>query len=149
MDGASDVQVLVDPEGAGDTARSVAWSSMSPARDDHGARAQITYDNFAKIHMAVGRVTEVHDFERARAPSYRVRIDFGPRIGERWSSLQAKAWYTQADMLGRLVVAVINLPPKNIAGFVSEVLVLGVPADDDSLSLLVPDRSARIGADVY
>jgi tRNA-binding protein len=122
---------------------------MPPPRDDHGARDPITYADFVKVHMAVGRVTEVQEFERARTPSYRVRIDFGSGIGERWSSLQAKAWYSHEDMLGRLVVAVVNLPPKNIAGFVSEVLVLGVPAEDDSLSLLLPDRGASLGADVY
>lgn len=108
-----------------------------------------TYDDFLKLHMAVGRVVEVHDFERARRPSYNVRIDFGADIGDRWSSVQAKSEYAKDEMLGRLVVAVVNLPPKNIAGFKSEVLILGVPAEDGSLSLLEPSRGAELGGKVY
>ncbi len=108
-----------------------------------------SYEDFLKLHMAVGKVVEVQDFERARRPTYKVWVDFGPEIGERRSSVQAKSEYTAEEMLGRLVVAVVNFPPKNIAGFESEVLILGVPAEDGSLSLLEPSRGAKLGGRVY
>jgi tRNA-binding protein len=107
------------------------------------------YDDFTKLHIAVGKIVEVKDFDRARRPTYKVRIKFGEEIGEKWSSVQAKAEYSAESMEGRLVVAIVNLPPKNIAGFMSEALILGVPAEDDTLSLLEPSRGARLGADVY
>ena len=91
----------------------------------------------------------VEPFERARRPSYKVRVDFGPEIGEKWSSVGARAEYSEQEMLGKLVVAVVNFAPKNIAGFMSEVLILGVDAADGSLSILEPGRGARLGADVY
>ncbi|MDP9070860.1 MAG: tRNA-binding protein [Actinomycetota bacterium] len=108
-----------------------------------------SYDDFLKLEMTVGKVVDVQDFERARRPSYKVRVDFGPEKGERWSSVQAKAEYSKDELLGRLVVGVLNFPPKNIAGFNSEVLVLGVPAEDGSLSLLEPGRGAKLGGAVY
>ena len=109
----------------------------------------ITYDDFAKVQIATGKVVEVLPFERARTPTYKLRVDFGDDIGERWTSAQARAEYSVEDMLDRLVVAIINLPPKNVAGFMSEVLVLGVPAEDGSLSLLTPSRGGRLGGDVH
>ncbi|HUJ75311.1 MAG TPA: tRNA-binding protein [bacterium] len=108
-----------------------------------------TIEDFAKLDLRVGVVREVRDFPKARNPSYQVRLDFGPEIGERWSSLQAKGPYTMEDLQGRQVVAVVNLPARNIAGFLSQVLVLGVPAEDGSLSLLEPERAATLGGRVY
>jgi tRNA-binding protein len=109
----------------------------------------VAFEDFVRLQIVAARIVEVRDFERARVPSYRVRIDCGEAIGERESSLQAKSAYTPEDLLGTLVVAVVNLPEKNIAGFKSQALVLGVPAEDGSLSLLRPDRGAAPGGDVY
>ncbi len=110
---------------------------------------QITYEDFEKVDIRVGKIAHVEDFARARKPSYRVQVDFGPEIGMKWSSVAARQEYTREEMLGRLVVAVVNFPPKNIAGFMSEVLVLGVPHEDGSLSLLQPSRPAKLGGRAY
>ncbi len=109
----------------------------------------IAYDDFTRVDVRVGRVVAVEDFPRARKPAYKLQIDFGPEVGVKWSSVQAKADYTKEELLGRLVVGVVNLPPRNIAGFQSEVLTLGVPAEDGGLSLLVPSRPASPGGRMY
>jgi tRNA-binding protein len=109
----------------------------------------ITYDDFVRVDVRAGRITEVSEFPRARTPSYKVTVDFGPEIGKRASSVQAANVYRPDDLLGTVVVAVVNMPPKNIAGFQSEVLILGVPAEDGTLSLLRPERGARLGGRVY
>jgi len=111
---------------------------------------QITYDDFLKVDMRVGEIVEVQEFERARNPSYKVRVNFGCDIGDKWSSVQAKLAYEKDDLLGMQVIGVINFPPKNIAGFLSEVLVLGIEKEDGSLSLLQPSRRpAALGSRVY
>ena len=109
----------------------------------------INYDDFAKVDIRVGKIVSVEDFPRARKPAYKVRVDFGPEIGLKWSSVQAKRDYAQEELLGRQVVGVVNFPPKNIAGFMSEVLLLGVPAEDGGLSLLTPSRIAQVGGRMY
>ncbi len=114
-----------------------------------GRAVPISYEDFEKVDIRVGVIAKVEDFPRARRPSYRVEVDFGPEIGRRWSSVGAKREYTPEAMLGRQVVAVVNFPPKNIAGFLSEVLILGVPAEDGSLVLLQPSRPAQLGGRMY
>ena len=110
----------------------------------------ITYDDFEKVDMRVGKVIDVQEFPRAKNPSYKVRIDFGEEIGVKNSSLQARKDYTMEEMLDRYVVCVVNFPPRNIAGFMSEVLVLGVPGQDESLVLLEPERApVPLGARVF
>lgn len=109
----------------------------------------ITYDEFAIVDVRVGKIVSVEDFPRARKPTYKVQVDFGPEIGIKWSSVQAKREYTREEILGRQVLGVVNFPPKNIAGFMSEVLILGVPAEDGSLSLLMPSRPAQLGGRMY
>ncbi len=109
----------------------------------------IEYADFDMVDMRTGLVRAVEEFPRARTPSYRVQLDFGPEIGLKWSSAQAKRDYRADELLGRQLVAVVNLHPKNVAGFNSEVLLLGVPAQDGGLSLLVPSRPARPGGRVY
>jgi tRNA-binding protein len=110
---------------------------------------QITYDDFRKVDIRTGRVIGVEDFPRARTPSYRVQVDFGPEVGLKWSSVGARREYPPEEMMGRQVLGVVNLPPRNIAGFMSEVLIVGVPAEDESLSLLQPSRPARLGGKLY
>jgi len=109
----------------------------------------IEYNDFEKVDVRVGRIVEVTDFDRARVPSYKLKVDLGPELGIKHSSAQAKADYTPDELLGRQCLAVVNFPPKNIAGFQSEVLVLGVAKPDGGLSLLRPDPEAELGSHMY
>ena len=104
------------------------------------AGAQLSYAEFQRVDIRVGRVVEVLEFLEARKPAYRLRIDFGPEIGVRKSSAQATKHYTKDQLLNRLVVAVVNFPPKQIGPYMSEVLTLGVPDGADGVVLLTPER---------
>ncbi|HKO33448.1 MAG TPA: tRNA-binding protein [Candidatus Limnocylindria bacterium] len=107
----------------------------------------IEIDDFAKVDMRVGRVLGADPFPEARKPSYKLRIDFGSEIGERVSSAQLTLTYPDpASLVGRQVVAVVNFPPRRIAGFASEVLVLGAMGDDGNVWLLGPEPEAPIGS---
>jgi tRNA-binding protein len=108
----------------------------------------IAFEDFEKVDLRAGVITGVDDFPRARKPAYRVEVDFGPDLGRKRSSMQATN-YSKDELVGMQVVAVVNFPPKNIAGFLSEVLILGVRGRDGRLSLLTPSRDAEIGARVY
>jgi tRNA-binding protein len=108
----------------------------------------ISYDDFEKIDIRTGEIIQVDDFPRARKPSYIVTNKFGSELGCKRSSLQATNYHKE-QLLGLQVVCVLNFAPKNIAGFMSEVLVLGVPGEDDKLSLLTPTRKAILGSRVY
>lgn len=106
----------------------------------------IELDDFLRIDMRVGRVVSAEPFPEARTPAYRLRIDFGPRIGERASSAQLTASYPDpGELIGRQVVAVVNFPPRRIAGFASEVLVLGAMDADGRVHLLSPDPGGAEG----
>ncbi len=108
----------------------------------------ITYGDFLKVDMRLGRVVGVEDFSKARNPSYKFEIDFGPEIGTKRSCAQLTN-YSKDELVGRQIVAVVNFPPKNIAGFLSEVLILGVPMEGGVISLLEPRDEAIIGGRVY
>jgi len=109
----------------------------------------ITVEDFDRIEMRVGRIVEALPFPEARKPSYRLRIDFGPELGERVSSAQLTHTYPEPSLLvGRQVVAVVNFPPRRIAGFASEVLVLGAMGEESEAGqvwLLRPDPAAPEG----
>lgn len=107
--------------------------------------APLTWDEFRRVDVRVGRIVAVEDFPEARQPSYRLTIDFGP-LGRRRSSAAIRPWYTKESLADRLVVAVVNFPPKRIAGFASEVLVLGAVSGNGEVVLLEPDRDAEVGA---
>ena len=107
-----------------------------------------TIEDFQKLEIRTGVIRTVEDFPRARTPAYRVTVDFGPEVGVKNSSIQATN-YGKDVLVGIQVIGVINFPPRNIAGFLSEVLILGVPGEDGALSLLTPSRPARIGGAVY
>jgi len=104
----------------------------------------IDWEHFAAVDMRVGRVVEVLDFPEARVPAWKLRIDFGPEVGEKWSSAQIKH-YASEELAGRLVVAVVNFPPKRIGPFLSEVLVLGALDDAKGVVLLRPDSEVEPG----
>jgi tRNA-binding protein len=108
----------------------------------------ISYDDFRKVDMRVGKVLKVEDFPKARNPSYKFEVDFGPEVGIKQSAAQL-ANYSKDELLGKQVIAVVNFPPKNIAGFNSEVLILGVDMEGGVVSLLQPRDEAIIGARVY
>lgn len=103
---------------------------------------------FAALEMRVGRIVRAELNARARKPSYRLWIDFGPE-GERRSSAQLVALYSPAQLVGRLVIAAMNLGTRNIAGFESEVLVLGLPDAEGRVVLLHPEREVPLGGRVY
>ncbi|MFL5868266.1 MAG: tRNA-binding protein [Thermoleophilaceae bacterium] len=98
-----------------------------------------TFEEFLRIDMRVGRVVRVEDFPEGRNPAWKLWIDFGPEMGERGSSAQI-THYTREELEGSLVVAVVNFPPRRIASFDSEVLVLGALDDEQGVVLLRPDR---------
>jgi tRNA-binding protein len=113
------------------------------------APAPISYVDFQRIDIRVGRIVEVQDFPEARKPAYKLRIDFGPAIGIKKSSAQTTALYSKADLLNRLVVAVVNFPPKQIGPYMSEVLTLGVPDPAGEVVLLVPERDVPLGGRMF
>jgi tRNA-binding protein len=110
--------------------------------------AQITYDDFANIDIRVGRIVQADDFPQARKPAYKLRIDFGAEIGVKNSSAQITKYYEPADLVGRLVLAVVNFPPRQIATFFSEVLTLGVILGEGDICLVHPDREVPLGSPI-
>ncbi|SHI31897.1 tRNA-binding protein [Desulfofundulus thermosubterraneus] len=107
-----------------------------------------TIEDFLAVDMRVGRVLQAEEFPEARKPAYKLTIDFGP-LGIKKSSVQITALYRPEELVGRLVVAVVNLPPRRVAGFPSEVLVLGVPDEKGDIALLHPDREVPLGVRVF
>jgi tRNA-binding protein len=109
----------------------------------------IEFNDFAKVDMRVGRILEALPFPEARNPSYRLRIDLGPELGERVSAAQLTVTYPEPfALVGRLVVAVVNFPPRRIAGLASEVLLLGAMGegvDSGEVWLLEPNPDAPLG----
>ncbi|WP_282042419.1 tRNA-binding protein [Halomonas alimentaria] len=110
-------------------------------------KTSITYDEFAKIEIRVGKIIDVKPFPRARNPSYKVEVEFG-NLGTRWSSAQITN-YIEEELMGRLVVCVVNMPPRNIAGFNSEILVIGAPDTEGRTMLLQPDAGAVVGSEIF
>ena len=109
-----------------------------------GQMSQIAYDDFAKVDIRVGRVIQVDDFPKARKPAFKLRIDFG-ELGVKTSSAQVTTHYRKEDLLGRIVLAVVNFPPRQIADFFSEVLTLGVELGPGDIVLVGPDRDVELG----
>jgi len=103
-----------------------------------------TFDDFQKIDIRVGKIIEVKDFPEARNPSFKLKVDFG-RLGIKVTSAQLTKLYTKADLLHRQIIAVVNFPPKRIAGFKSEILILGVMKEEGEVILLQPDREVPLG----
>jgi len=106
----------------------------------------ISWQDFEKVDMRVGVVTDVKEFPEARRPAYRLWVDFGPVLGVKRSSAQITAHYRLAELIGRRVVAVVNFPPKQIGPFISEVLVLGAYNEAGEVILLNPDQPVAPGS---
>jgi tRNA-binding protein len=109
----------------------------------------ISYDDFLKVDVRVGRIVAAEVFKEARRPAYKLSIDFGPEIGERRSSAQITENYTVEELVGRLVLGVVNFPPKQIGPMRSEVLTLGVPDAAGHVVLVAPDKDAVVGGRLY
>ena len=107
---------------------------------------EVTPEKFAQVEMRVGKILKVEDFPEARRPSYKLWIDFGEEIGVKKSSAAIRLFYTKEELRGRQVIAVVNFPPKQIANFLSEVLVLAAVNSDGKTILLGPDEEAELGA---
>jgi tRNA-binding protein len=108
----------------------------------------IDFEDFMKVDIRVGRITSVEDFPEARKPAWKLRIDFGPEIGEKRSSAQITN-YTREQLEGSLVVAVVNFPPRQIGPVRSEVLTLGVPDEEGRVILLRPDSDVPLGGRMF
>lgn len=108
-----------------------------------------TFEDFQKLDIRVGRITEVHDFPEARKPSYKLLIDFGNEIGIRRSCAQLTSNYDKNDLKGKLVLCVVNFPPRQIGPAISEVLTLGVPDERNECVLIIPERDVPPGGRLY
>ena len=103
-----------------------------------------TMEDFDRLDIRLGRVVEAADFPEARKPAYRLRIDFGEELGIKKSSAQLVALYTKEELQGKLVLAVVNFPPRQIGPFMSEVLTLGVPDAEGEVVLITPDDMGAV-----
>ena len=104
----------------------------------------ISWNDFEKIDIRTGTIIEVNDFEKAKKPAYKLKIDFGVE-GIKNSSAQITVLYSKEDLIGKQIVAVINFPPKQIANFISECLVLGVYNEDNNVVLLQAEKKTENG----
>jgi tRNA-binding protein len=108
----------------------------------------ITFDDFLKVDMRVGRVVAVDEFPEARKPAWKLTIDFGPELGTKRSSAQITN-YAREELEGRLVVAVVNFPPRQIGPFMSEVLTVGASDEDGNVILLEPRSDVPLGSRIH
>lgn len=109
----------------------------------------ISFDDFAKVDIRVGRILRAEPFAQARRPAFKLWLDFGPEIGERKSSAQITRHYTPEDLVGKQVLAVVNFPPRQIGPFMSEVLVLGMPDAEGEVVLIAPDQPVPEGGRMF
>src|SRR5690606_4746156 len=116
----------------------------APAPSDDGMDT-ISWDDFLRVELRVGRIVAARAFPEARKPAYVLQVDFGPEIGTRTSSAQVTDLYTPETLLGRLVVAVVNFPPKQIGPLRSECLVTGFHDAEGRVALCVPDAAVPLG----
>jgi len=105
----------------------------------------ITWDDFARVELRVGRILKVEAFPQAKKPAYKLVVDFGPELGQRRSSAQITRLYRPEDLVGKLVVAVLNFAPKQIGPFISECLVTGFHNENGEVALCVPDQAVPLG----
>ena len=108
----------------------------------------ITYEDFEKVEIRVGKIIKTDDFPKARKPAYKLWIDFGD-LGVKKSSAQITKLYQKEELINKSILAVTNFPPRQIANFMSEVLVLGVVLDDGEVVLIQPDREVPLGKRIF
>jgi tRNA-binding protein len=109
----------------------------------------ISFEDFLKVDVRIGTIVEAGEFPEARRPAYKLRVDFGPEIGERKASAQLTRHYTPAELVGRQVAAVVNFPPRQIGKFMSEVLVLGMPDAEGEVVLIGVDKPVPNGGRLF
>jgi len=110
---------------------------------------EITFDDFQKVDIRVGKIVRAEPFPEARKPAIKLWVDFGEQIGQKKSSAQITKHYAPESLVDRKVLAVVNFPPRQIGKFMSEILVLGVPDDDGEVVLIKPDLDVPIGGRLY
>ncbi|WP_297323241.1 tRNA-binding protein [uncultured Bartonella sp.] len=111
--------------------------------------AEISFDDFLKVDIRVGKIVEATDFPQARKPAYKLKIDFGKDIGIKRSSAQITVHYKLDELVGREVLAVVNFPPRQIGPFISEVLTLGLPDEKGDVVLLQPTKEVPVGGRIF
>lgn len=109
----------------------------------------INYSDFEKVDIRVGKILSVDDFPKVRKPAYKLVIDFGSDIGTKQSSAQITDHYSKTDLENKLIMAVVNFPPKQVGPFMSEVLILGFADEDGKIILALPDKSAVLGSRLF
>ncbi|UXN04826.1 tRNA-binding protein [Bartonella sp. HY406] len=109
----------------------------------------IDFADFEKVDIRVGKIIEAETFPQARKPAYKLLIDFGADIGFKKSSAQITSHYQLDDLVGKLVLAVVNFPPRQIGPFMSEVLTLGLPDEKGDVVLLTPDKTVPLGGRMF
>lgn len=111
--------------------------------------AEITFDDFLKVDIRKGTIVRAEPFPEARKPAIKLWVDFGPEIGEKKSSAQITAHYDPDSLIGKAVLAVVNFPPRQIGPVMSEVLVLGLPDENEDIALITPDKQVPNGVRMY
>jgi tRNA-binding protein len=114
-----------------------------------GDGESITFDDFLRVEVCAGTIVEAEPYPEARRPAYKLRVDFGPEIGIKKTSVQITEHYAIEQLPGRQVAAVVNFPPKQIGKFMSEVLVLGFPDEAGAVVLIAPDKPVPNGARMF
>ena len=113
------------------------------------AAPQITFDDFLKVDIRVGRIVQAEPYPEARKPSIKLVIDFGPDIGQKKSAAQITKYYVPETLIGRQIAAVVNFPPRQIGKFMSEVLTLGFPDGSGEVVLIGPEREVPDGGRLF
>jgi tRNA-binding protein len=109
----------------------------------------ISYQDFEKVDIRVGEIIDVEDFPEARKPAYKLTINFGSEIGIKKSSVQITKHYTKDDLIGKQIIGVVNFSPKQIGPFISEVLTLGLPDENEDVVLLCPTKKVPNGRKMF